>query len=557
VTIFNPSELRALAKSLDAWGERHADAREEARLFETISGRPVRRVYTPLDLEGGNYLRDLGLPGDYPYTRGVHATGYRGKLWTMRMFAGFGDAEDTNARFRRLLAEGQTGLSTAFDMPTLYGLDTDDPRAEGEFGTCGVAVGSLADMATLFGGIPLDEVSVSMTINSPAAAMKKAQIAAAEGAGVPRARLRGTLQNDILKEFIAQNEHLYPIHPSMRLVVDTIEFAARELPQWNPVSVSGYHIREAGATAAQELAFTLADGFAYVEACLERGLEIDSFAPRLSFFFNSHSDFFEEIAKFRAARRIWARHLKERYGARDPRSLWLRFHTQTAGCSLTAQQPLVNVVRTALQALAGVLGGTNSLHTNSLDEVLSLPTEAAATLALRTLQVIAHESGVANTVDPLAGSYFLERLTDEIEEAAEAYFRRIAEFGGMVAAVEAGFPQREIADAAYHYQQEIDRRERLVVGVNAFANEGPEAPAEVFRIDPAAEERHLARLRKVRTERDGAATQRALSTLARACDTGENVMPPLLDCARAHATLGDISAVFRDRFGEALLDNRI
>src|SRR6187455_1366838 len=445
-------------------------APERKQSFSTMSDMPIERLYGPWSVPPDAEAR-VGFPGEPPFTRGIHPTGYRSRLWTMRMFAGFGAAEDTNARFRQLLAAGQTGLSIAYDMPTLYGYDTDQPEAEGEFGTCGVAVSSLADMEVLLGGLPLDRVSTSMTINSPAAPIWAMYIVAAEKAGVPRAALEGTLQNDILKEFVAQKEFLFPPEPSMRLVTDTIEFGTREMPKWNTISISGYHIREAGSTAVQELAFTIADGMAYVEAALERGMRVDDFAPRLSFFFNSHSDFFEEIAKFRASRRIWARTMKERFQAKNPRSWMLRFHSQTAGVSLTAQQPYNNVVRTALQALSAVLGGTNSLHTNSLDEALALPTAEAATLALRTQQIIAHESGVVNVVDPLGGSYFLERLTLDMEREAKNYFDIIDRMGGMVEAIEQGFPQKEIAEASYRFQQSVEIRDKIIVGVNDFVQE--------------------------------------------------------------------------------------
>lgn len=531
----------ALQPTLERAPERDAD-------FTTVSGAPVERLYTPLDLARTDAARDIGLPGAYPFTRGVHPTGYRGKLWTMRMFAGFGSAEETNARFRYLLDQGQTGLSIAFDMPTLYGRDTDDPLVEGEFGKCGVAISSLADMELLLDGLPLDQVSTSMTINSPAAIIWAMYLAVAEQRGIAWDQLRGTLQNDILKEYIAQNEYIFPPEPSMRLVVDTIEFATRHTPQWNPVSISGYHIREAGATAAQELAFTLADGLAYVQAAIERGLDVDDFAPRLSFFFNAHNDLFEEVAKYRAARRVWARMLQERFGARNPRSLWLRFHAQTAGCSLTAQQPENNIVRTALQALAAILGGCQSLHTNSMDEALALPSEKAVTIALRTQQIIAEESGVTNSVDPLGGSYLVEALTDRMERECLDYFRRIDELGGVIPAIRRGFFQAEIADAAYRFQREIDSGRRGVVGVNRYATRAPlEIP--LLAMDPAGEARHLRRLHQARVTRDQALVQRRLAELrAVALDTA-NMMPAILDCVRAYATLGEICAVLREVFG--------
>jgi methylmalonyl-CoA mutase N-terminal domain/subunit len=525
-------------------GEGMEQGDQDDRRFMTTSGKPIRRLYDAADAG----VRDLGEPGQYPFTRGIHTTGYRGKMWTMRMFAGFGGAEETNGRFRYLLDQGQTGLSVAFDLPTLMGYDTDAPEAAGEFGKCGVAVSSLADMEILLDGLPLGEITTSMTINSPAAAIWAMYIAAAEKRGVSRARLGGTLQNDILKEFIAQKEYIFPPEPSLRLVVDTIEFGSAQMPKWNTISISGYHIREAGSTAVQELAFTLADGFEYVRRCLDRGLKIDDFAPRLSFFFNCHNDFFEEVAKFRAARRIWAREMRETYGARDPRSWWMRFHTQTAGVSLTAQQPEVNLVRTTIQALAAVLGGTQSLHTNSMDEALALPSEKAATLALRTQQVIAHESGAANTVDPLGGSFFVETLTDETEAEAYAYFRKIEDLGGVVRALESGFLQREIADASYRYQRETDAHERVIVGVNDFiANEPLGIP--ILEMDPAGEARQIERLRRIRGERDVRAATSALRSLEAACREGTNVMPPLLDAANAYCTLGEMCDVMRQAFG--------
>ncbi len=516
--------------------------------FMTTSSAPVERLYTPLDGADQEYLRDLGNPGQYPYTRGVHPTGYRGKVWTMRMFAGFGTAEETNERFKYLLSQGQTGLSIAFDMPTLYGRDTDHPLVEGEFGKCGVAVASLADMEVLLDGIPLDQVSTSMTINSPAAMVWAMYLVVAEQRGIPWTKLRGTTQNDILKEYIAQNEYIFPPEPSMRLVVDTIEFGSKYVPQWNPVSVSGYHIREAGATAVQELAFTLADGRAYVEASIARGLDVDDFAPRISFFFNAHNDFFEEIAKYRAARRIWARLMRETYGAKQERSWWLRFHTQTAGCSLTAQQPEVNIVRTAVQALAAVLGGTQSLHTNSMDEALALPSEKAVTIALRTQQVIACESGVTNTVDPLGGSYFVEALTDRMECETNAIFTTIYDQGGVIPAIRNGYFQKEIADAAYRYQQEIDGGEREVIGVNAYTVKTPlEIP--LLAMDPEGERKQIERLNRVRRERDNNLAQQRLAEL-RAASLGDvNTMPAILNCVRAYCTIGEMCDVLRETFG--------
>jgi methylmalonyl-CoA mutase N-terminal domain/subunit len=545
-----PKSSRELLEArLAAWQEqgRRRPGGEEQR--QTYSGFPIAGVYTPLDAPGERYLEDSGLPGEYPFTRGVHATGYRGKLWTMRIFAGFGTAEDTNARFKYLLEHGETGLSVAFDLPTLYGYDTDHPLAAGEFGKCGVAVSSLADMELLFDGIPVDEVTTSMTINGPAAIVWAMYIAAAEKRGVRPEQLGGTIQNDILKEFIAQKEWIFPPRPHLRLVVDTIEHGTRYLPRWNTVSISGYHIREAGSTALQELAFTLADGMAYVEAALERGLAIDDFAPRLSFFFNAHNTFFEEIAKYRAARRIWARLLRERYGAKNARSLWLRFHTQTAGVTCTAQQPENNVARIAIQALAAVLGGTQSLHTNSLDEALALPSERAARIALRTQQIIAHETGVVDTVDPLGGSHYLEWLTDQMETGCHDYFARIEALGGVVAAIEHGYMQREIAEAAYRYQQAVESGRQIVVGVNQYVDdEPPQVP--LLRVDEAGEARQLDRLRRVRRERSSADATRALHVLERAARGSDNLMPPILDAVRAYATLGEICDVLRNVFGE-------
>ena len=539
-----PAQKRA------AYDRATAEAKERPIRFMTTSSEPIARVYDGTDLADWDPERDLGLPGEYPFTRGVHPTGYRGKLWTMRMFAGFGSAEETNARFRYLLEHGQTGLSVAFDMPTLYGYDTDDAGAMGEYGTCGVAVSSLADMELLFDGIPIEDVSVSMTISSPAAAIWAMYLVIAEKRGIPLDRLRGTIQNDILKEYIAQNEYIYPPEPSMRLVVDTVEFGAERVPQWNTISISGYHIREAGATALQELAFTLADGAEYVRWCTERGLDVDAFAPRLSFFFDFHNDFFEEIAKVRAARRIWARLMRERFGAKDPRSWWLRFHSQTAGVSLFAEQPELNVVRTTIQALAAVLGGTQSLHTNALDEAISLPTDFAARIALRTQQIIAHESGVTNTVDPLGGSYFVEALTDRMEAGANAYFEQIEALGGVIPAIKAGFFQREIADSAYRYQREIDARERTIVGVNDFRVDEPPR-IEAHAIAPEGEERHLARLARVRRERDNVAVGERLAALRDAAGRpDDNLMPYMMDAVRAYATLGEISDVMRHVWGE-------
>jgi methylmalonyl-CoA mutase N-terminal domain/subunit len=511
-------------------------------------GRPVDAFYDPDSIAGLDYDRDLGHPGRYPFTRGIHETMYRGKIWTMRQFAGFGSAAQTNARFKYLLEHGGHGLSVAFDLPTLMGRDPDHPLSLGEVGKCGVAVTSLADMETLLDGIPLDDVSTSMTINSPAAMLLAFYILVGEKQGVPQAALSGTLQADILKEFIAQKEFIFPPRPSMRIVVDMIRYCTEHMPKWNTISISGYHIREAGSTAAQELAFTLRDGIEYVQWCVDAGMEVDSFAPRLSFFFNSHSDFFEEIAKFRAARRIWARTMKERFGAKDPRSWMCRFHAQTAGVSLTAQQPYNNVVRTALQALAAVLGGTQSLHTNSLDEALALPTEEAVTIALRTQQIIAHESGVANTADPLGGSYLVEKLTNEIEAEALEYFARIDALGGMVAAIERGFPQREIQEAAVQSQRAVERKERIIVGVNEYAME--ERPVPTLYIDEKVAGEQVARVRALRRERDAARVERALTDLKRVARGTENIMYPILEAARAYATLGEMCDALRGVLGE-------
>jgi methylmalonyl-CoA mutase, N-terminal domain len=527
--------------------ERYSATPERRESFTTLSGEPIRPLYGPEDV--GPFEERIGFPGEFPFTRGVYPSMYRGRLWTMRQFAGFGTAEETNERFRYLLDHGQTGLSTAFDMPSLMGHDSDHARSLGEVGREGVAVDTLDDMQTLFGGIDLGQVSVSMTINAPAAIMMAFYVVAAEEAGVPRERLGGTVQADILKEYIAQKEWCFPVDPAMRLLGDMMQWCTRELPRWHPVSISGYHIREAGSTAAQELAFTLKDGLTYVEQQVARGMDVDDFAPRLSFFFNAHIDFFEEIAKYRAARRIWARELKETFRARNPKSWLMRFHTQTAGVSLTAQQPLNNIVRTAIEALAGVLGGTQSLHTNSYDEALALPSEEAVRIALRTQQVIAHEIGVTNTVDPLGGSYFVEALTDELEAQAYAYFRKIDELGGMVEAVKAGFPQREIAEAAYELQCEIDRGERIIVGVNDY-REGGDRELEILRIDPALERKQIGRVQAVRARREGAAVEQALAELrAAAADERHNLMPNLLACARVHATEGEIVEALQQVFG--------
>ncbi len=551
-TLFDAAELARLQVAQTQWEQttvqKSVQRIPEREHLQTTSSVPIQRLYTPQDNSELDYTHDLGFPGEYPYTRGVQPTMYRARPWTMRMFAGFGTAEDTNARFKYLLEQGQTGLSTAFDMATLYGYDTDHPLAAGEFGKCGVAISSLADMEILFADLPLDKITTSMTINSPAPVIWAMYIVNAEKRGFPMAALGGTLQNDILKEYTAQKEFIFPPEPSLRLVIDTIEFGSRYMPRWNTISISGYHIREAGATAVQELAFTIADGLAYVDAALERGLSIDDFAPRLSFFFDVHNDFFEEVAKFRAGRRIWARLMRERYGAKDPRSWMMRCHAQTAGVSLTAQQAENNIVRTTIQALAAVLGGSNSLHTNSLDEALALPTEKAALIALRTQQIIASESGVINTVDPLAGSYFVESLTDETEHAAMDYLKRIDALGGVLPCIQNGFFQREIAESAYRYQQEIDTHRRSIVGVNDYVmKEHVKVPT--LYVDYVGQEKHLARLERVRRERDQSQVRRALDDLQRVCESTENTMPAIIEAVRAYATLGEIMDVFRSVFG--------
>jgi methylmalonyl-CoA mutase N-terminal domain/subunit len=525
-----------------------AKAPERLKRFSTVSDRPVKNLYTPSDIKDLDYSKDIGFPNQYPFTRGVQPTMYRGRLWTMRMFAGLGSAKDTNERFHLLVNEGQTGLSTAFDMPTLMGYDTDSQKSRGECGRCGVAIDTLKDMEILFDGLPIDRITTSMTINPPAAVMWAMYIVMAEKRGIPRKIIGGTIQNDMLKEFIAQKTFMCPPKPSMRLIADTVEFGTKEVPRWNPISISGYHIREAGSTAVQELAFTLADGIAYVEAALERGLIVDSFAPRLSFFFNSHLDFFEEIAKYRAARRMWAKIMSERFKAKDQRSMWLRFHTQTAGCSLTAQQPYNNVIRTALEALAAVLGGTQSLHTNSLDEVLALPTEEAATIALRTQQIIAEESGVTNTIDPLAGSFYLERLTRDMEEAAFEYIQKIDDMGGMVAAIERNYPQLEIADAAYKYQKQIDSKEKTVVGVNKYMTE-EELPVETLQIEAELEEKQIQWTNQVKETRDNKKVNNALEKLGESAQKNDNLMYPIIDAVKAYATEQEICDVFRKVFG--------
>ena len=522
---------------------------ERAPTFRTVSGRPIERLYTAKDLEGLDYSRDINDPGAFPYTRGIHPTGYRGKLWTMRQFSGFGTPEESNQRNKALLRAGGTGLSIAFDLPTLMGRDPDHELSLGEVGKCGVNVTSLADMETLFDGIALGDITTSMTINSPAAMIFAMYLVVAENQGASWNTLSGTIQNDILKEFIAQKEYIFPPRPSMRLITDIFGFCSKHVPKWNTISVSGYHIREAGATALQELAFTLRDGIEYVQWGVDRGLQVDDFVPRISFFFNAHSDFFEEIAKYRAARKIWAHAMRDRFAAKSERSWKLRFHTQTAGVSLTAQQPYNNVVRTALQALSGVLGGTNSLHTNSLDEALALPTAEAATLALRTQQIIAHESGVANVVDPLGGSYFVEKLTKEMEDGALAYFNQIDSMGGMVEAIERGFPQREISESAYRFQQAVERKDRVIVGVNDFVQEN-EPPIEILYIDESAADKQLAKLAKLRNTRDNDRVKRSLDALGAAARTSANVMPPILDAVRAYATIGEMCDALREVWGE-------
>ncbi len=531
------------------WEEKARAAKTTGMKFTSVSGEPIQILYSEDEVAHINYLHDLGFPGEFPYTRGIHTNMYRGKLWTMRQFAGFGTPEDTNQRFKYLLEHGQTGLSTAFDLPTLMGRDADDHFSEGEVGICGVSISSLADMEILFNGIPLDQVSTSMTINCPAINIFAFYLAVADNQKVAFKDLRGTLQNDILKEYIAQKEWIYPPKPSMRIIVDMFEWCSKETTQFNPISVSGYHIREAGSTAAQELAFTLADGFAYIEACIERGLDVDSFAPRISYFFNSHLDFFEEIAKFRAARRIYAKRMKNRYGAKDQRSWICRFHTQTAGCTLTAQQPENNIVRTAFQALAGVLGGSQSLHTNSMDETLALPSEKAAKIALRTQQLIAYETGVINTIDPMGGSYYVEALTDKIEKQAENYFDLIDALGGVIPAIEAGFFQREIADAAYRYQLELDKKEKIIVGVNEFVDANEKIDIPILYISPDVEKKQIQRLADLKQSRNQEKVRETLDALRDACEDGSNLMPHVLDCARNYVTLQEMTDTMKEVFG--------
>ena len=547
--MISDQELQQLNERTAEWRERQNPASQRRPEFRTPSQLPVEQLYTAADTARDGYMESVGLPGEFPYLRGIHDSGYRGRLWTLRMFAGFGRPQDTNERFKFLLEQGQTGLSVAFDMPTLYGYDTDDPRAYGEFGTCGVAVSSLADMETLFEGIRLDQVTTSMTINAPAAIIWAMYLALAEKQGASLDKVGGTIQNDILKEYIAQNEYIFPPGPSMRLVTDTVEFGARHVPRWNPISISGYHIREAGSNAVQELAFTLADGFEYVRHAQERGLNVDEFAPRLSFFFNVHNNFFEEIGKFRAARRIWAQEMRDTFGATDSRSHKLRFHAQTSGQSLTAQQPENNAARVSLQALAAVLGGCQSLHTNSKDEAWALPSEEAALQALRTQQIIAHETGVTDTVDPLGGSYFLEVMTDQLQAGSYDYFRRIEDVGGVIPALETGFLQREIADAAYIYQMEEDRKERITVGVNEY-NTGEEVDIPLLRVDREGERLQIEGINEVRRTRDNREVAEKLRALEAAARGNDNLMPPLIDAAKSYATLGEMMDVFRDVFGE-------
>jgi len=536
-------------KAKEAYLDKLNNAKTTGMKFTSVSGEDVQVLYTPDDVKESDFIQDINFPGEFPFTRGIHASGYRGKVWTMRLFAGFGSPEDTNQRFKYLLKNGQTGLSVAFDLPTLMGVDADDDSSLGEVGICGVAISSLKDMETLFDAIPLDEVSTSMTINSPAAMIFAFYLAVAKKQGVSFDKLRGTLQNDILKEYIAQKEYIFPPEPSMRIITDMIEYCTNEVPQWNPVSVSGYHIREAGSTAAQELAYTLADGFAYIEDCIARGMDVDSFAPRISFFFNSHLDFFEEIAKFRAARRIYARQMKEKYGAKNPRSWWLRFHTQTAGCTLTAQQPENNIVRTALQALAGVLGGTQSLHTNSMDETLALPSEKAAKIALRTQQLIAYETGVINTVDPLGGSYYVESLTDKMEEQANKIFDEIDSLGGVIPAIDAGYFQKEIADAAYRYQRELEKKEKFMVGVNEFIEEDEKIDIPILQISPEVEKKQKQQLAELKQSRDEKAVAESLTAIGKAAVDSTNLMPVFIQAAENYVTLGEMVNELKKHFG--------
>jgi methylmalonyl-CoA mutase N-terminal domain/subunit len=549
----NENEMEEIVREKEAWEKncfQFSLKQNPERLprFSTVSDMEIKNLFTPEDVSPLDYLRDLGFPGQYPFTRGIQASMHRGRLWTMRMFSGFGSAEDTNQRYKYLLSQGQSGLSVAFHYPTLMGYDSDNPRARGEVGQCGVAIDSLRDMEILFDGIPLDKVTTSMTINPPAAVLLAMYIAVAEKQGVSKREIGGTIQNDMLKEFIAQKTFMLPPHPSMRIIVDTVEYCTHEVPRWNTISISGYHIREAGSTAVQELAFTLADGIGYVQACMERGIKVDDFAPRLSFFFNSHIDFFEEIAKFRAARRLWAKIMRNRFKARNPRSWMLRFHTQTAGCSLTAQQPYNNIVRTAFEALAAVLGGTQSLHTNSLDEVYAVPTEGAATIALRTQQIIAEETGVTHTIDPLAGSYFVEAITNRMEEEAMKYISKIDELGGIIRAIELGYPQQEIANAAYAYQKQLEQKEKVVVGVNKYPME-EEEQIDYLKIDLEIERRQVARLQETRRSRNQGRVQACLADLKKAAQGSENLMPSILAAVKEYSTLQEICDVFREVFG--------
>ncbi|HID32143.1 MAG TPA: methylmalonyl-CoA mutase [bacterium (Candidatus Stahlbacteria)] len=537
-------------KGLKGWEEKLKNCPDRGWEYTSISGRKIRPLYTPIDIKELDYNRDLGFPGEYPFTRGVYTNMYRGKLWTMRQFAGFGTAKESNKRYKYLLEHGQTGLSVAFHFPTLYGRDSDHPRSKGEVGRCGVAVDSLRDMETLFDGIPLDRISTSMTINAPAGILLAMYIGVGEKQGVPSEELTGTIQNDILKEYQAQKSWIFPPEPSMRIITDIMAFCADHVPKWNTISISGYHIREAGSTAVQELAFTLANGFAYVEAGIKAGMDVDRFAPRLSFFFNAHMDFFEEIAKYRAARRIWARHMKEKYKAKNPRSWLLRFHTQTAGCSLTAQQPENNIVRTAFEALSAVLGGTQSLHTNSMDETWALPTEHAVKIALRTQQIIGYETGVANTIDPLAGSYYIEYLTDKMESEAEEYFEKIEALGGVIKAIEKGFFQREIADASYQYQKALEEKRKIIVGINEFVDPGEEIKIEILRIPPEIEIEQVKELKRLRAERDNDAVKQSLKEIKESAEGSGNLMPKFIKAVKVYATIGEICDTLREVFGE-------
>jgi methylmalonyl-CoA mutase N-terminal domain/subunit len=548
--MFNKDELKKIEEEKRIWEELYKSCKASNKKFISVSGEEVKPLYTPLDIKEIDFEKDISYPGEYPYTRGIRTNMYRGRMWTMRQFSGMGTPKQTNQRYHFLLEKGQTGLSVAFDLPTLMGYDSDHSRSLGEVGVCGVAVDSLRDMEIIFDGISLDNISTSMTINAPASVLFAMYIAVGEKQGIPSEKLTGTIQNDILKEYIAQKEWVFPPKPHMRLITDTLAFASQYVPKWNTISISGYHIREAGSTAVQELAFTLADGFAYVEAGIKTGLDVDQFAPRLSFFFNSHLDFFEEISKYRAARRIWARHMKERYKAKKEESWLLRFHTQTAGCSLTAQQPENNITRTAFEALAAVLGGTQSLHTNSMDETFALPSEKAVQIALRTQQVIAHETGVVNTIDPLAGSYYVEALTNKMEEEAEKYFAEIERRGGVLKCIEEGYFQREIAEAAYRYQKEIESKDRIVVGINDFVIQDEQVEIPILKLDPEVEKEQVQVVKKVRTERDNDKVNRSLENLKKVVQGTDNTMPAILDCARCYATEGEIVDVMREVFGE-------